>query len=326
MKNIFGVLLLLILLALAAYYFWKLEDRSSAKEIALSGNIEVTEVETSFKIPGRLTQRLVSEGDVVKEGMVIATLDPTDAEQEVAKQEAQLLAAKASLEELKAGYLPDEIAQAQARVKQTEADLKRLETDLNRQKQLFSDDVISAREYESSESAYQVVLEKYHEASRYLDLLVKGTRQEKIDQASARYQEAQKGLLIAQTRLADTTLYSPLSGTVIAKNSEPGEYVSAGTPIVTIADIYFVWLRGYINETDLGKVKLGQKVLVKTDSFANKTYEGTIVFISPQAEFTPKNVQTTKERVKLVYRIKVDIPNPEQELKPGMPVDGWIQI
>lgn len=130
---------------------------------------------------------------------------------------------------------------------------------------------------------------------------------------------------LARTRLSYATVASPLSGTVLSKNVEPGDYVAAGTPVVTVGTLADVWLRAYIEETDLGRVKLGQAVDVTADTFPGKKYAGRVSFISPQAEFTPKSVQTRKERVKLVYRIKVDIPNPEMELKPGMPADGTIR-
>ena len=131
---------------------------------------------------------------------------------------------------------------------------------------------------------------------------------------------------MAETRLGYATLASPLSGVVLSKNVEPGEFVAAGTPLVTVGDLENVWLRAYINETDLGRVKVGQRVRVTADTYPGKRYEGRVSFIASQAEFTPKNVQTEKERVKLVYRVKVDIRNPNMELKPGMPADAEILL
>ena len=131
---------------------------------------------------------------------------------------------------------------------------------------------------------------------------------------------------MAQTRLSYSILSSPLSGVVLSKNIEPGEYVAPGTPVVTVGDLSNVWLRAYINETDLGRVKVGQSVRVTTDTDPNKVYAGRVSFLASQAEFTPRNVQTTQERVKLVYRVKIDLPNPQMELKPGMPADAEIQV
>ena len=121
------------------------------------------------------------------------------------------------------------------------------------------------------------------------------------------------------------TVVSPLTGVVLSKNIEPGEYVAPGTAVVTVGDLVNVWLRAYIDETDLGRVKVGQRAWVTTDTYPGKIYEGRVSFISSEAEFTPKNVQTQKERVKLVYRIKIDITNPNMELKPGMPADAVIE-
>ena len=116
-------------------------------------------------------------------------------------------------------------------------------------------------------------------------------------------------------------IYSPLTGIVLSHNIEPGEFVAAGTPIVTVADTAHLWVRAYISQTDLGRIRHGQKVAVRTDTFPDKTYDGTVGFIASEAEFTPKTVQTPKERVKLVFRVKVDLANPNDELKPGMPAD-----
>jgi HlyD family secretion protein len=116
-----------------------------------------------------------------------------------------------------------------------------------------------------------------------------------------------------------------VSGVITVRQAELGEYVAAGTPVVTIADIDHLWVRAYVSETDMGRVRWGQAVTVRTDTYPGKTYVGTVSFISPEAEFTPKTVQTNKERVALVYRIKVDVDNPRHELKPGMPADITIE-
>ena len=138
--------------------------------------------------------------------------------------------------------------------------------------------------------------------------------------------QAGASLKLAETQLSYTVLNSPLSGVVLVKSSEMGEVVNPGTSIITLADLENVWLKAYIPETDLSKVKWGQEVIVTTDLRPKKEYKGKVSFISSQAEFTPKSIQTEKERVTLVYRIKVDIPNRERELKPGMPADGRILL
>jgi HlyD family secretion protein len=154
-------------------------------------------------------------------------------------------------------------------------------------------------------------------------MIKEGPRRQEIEQAEAKVHQIEAALNLAETRLGYAKIVAPMTGMVLSKNIEPGEYVAAGTPIVTIGDLVNVWVRAYIPEELNGCVKFGQKVHVTTDN--GKTYEGTLSFISHEAEFTPKNVQTEKERVKLVYRIKINITNPAMDLNPGMPVDGFIE-
>ncbi len=313
-------------LALFALRQGQIHSRPDPHVLSFSGNIEITEVELSFKIPGKVDKRFVSEGQVVKEGQQIALIDTSELVHEVALKESEMEAAKAALEEMRTGYLPEEIAQAEAQLKQANANLNNLSTDFNRQQTLFQGDVISSKEFDVSRSAYEIAKAKVTESEEKLSLMKKGVRQEKVAQAEANFHHAQHALALAETRLSYATINAPLSGYVLSDNIEAGEYVSPGTPVVTIGNLKDVWLRGYIDETHLGKIKIGQKVSVYSDTYPDKTYEGTVTFISPEAEFTPKNVQTEKERVKLVYRVKVDIPNPSLELKPGMPVDGTILL
>jgi HlyD family secretion protein len=308
--------------------FWYLRDRSISDVdiLRVSGNIEVTDAEVSFKIPGRVEERLVSEGDTVSANQIVARLDSTELAQEVALRKAEVQAAQAELAELEAGSRPEEIAQAEAVVVRAKADEERLKADFLRQKTLYKREVISAREYDAAKSVYEMSEARLREASEQLALFKKGPRTEKIQRARARLQQTREALALTETRLSYAILVAPLSGVVLSDNVEPGEYVAPGTPVITVGDLKNVWLRAYINETDLGRVKVGQQVRVTTDTYQGKIYEGHISFISSEAEFTPKNVQTEKERVKLVYRAKVDIPNPTMELKPGMPADAAILV
>jgi len=373
------ILLPIVAVVLVLGYFY-LQNRSvrDPNIIRVSGNIEITDAELSFKIPGRVEERLVSEGQEVKSGQIVARLDKAELAQEVALRKAEVQAAHAVLAELLAGSRQEEIAQAEAAVQRAQARLNDLlagsrpqeiaavEAELNRvqaeedrlrveherQKTLFDKEIISAREYDAARTAYDMAAAKVREIQERLKLVKegprkdeteqtraalrevqerytlvkKGPRQETIDQARARLKQAKEALALAEIRLSYTRLTSPLSGVVLSENVEPGEYVSPGTPVLTVGDLTQVWLRAYINETDLGRIKIGQRVQITTDTFPGKIYEGAISFIASKAEFTPKNVQTEKERVKLVYRIKVNIPNPHMELKPGMPADGQIQL
>jgi len=326
MSKIVFFIPLLAITALVAIFIAQNNALHDPNMIIFSGNIEVTEVELAFEIPGRVTERVVSEGQRVNKGQIVAYLNTEQLSQEVALRQAELRISQAVLLELKEGFLPEEIAQAEAKVRQADAFFSRLASDYERQKKLFDGDVISSREFDISNSSFEVARAKVTEAQENLALLNRGIRPEKIAQAEANVSKSYQALGISETRFNYATLQSPISGYVLSDNVESGEFASPGTPIVTIGNLNDVWLRGYIDERDLGKVQLGQSVKVTTDSYPDKKYEGRVVFISPEAEFTPKNVQTEKERVKLVYRIKVDVSNPNLELKPGMPADGLIVL
>ncbi len=325
-KKIIIPLLVIIAGVVVGVFYFKNHQTPVQNIIRVSGNIEVTDVEVGFKIPGRVEKRLLSEGEMFKAGQVVARLDSQDLAQEVAQRKAQVAAAQAALTELKTGSRPEEIGQAAAVLERTQADGERARIEFERQKRLYEREVISTREYDQAKTTFEGTEARIREAREGLILVRKGPRQEKIDQAKAALDQAKQVLALAETRMGYSVLLAPISGIVLSENVEPGEYVSPGTPIITVGDLSRVYLRAYINETDLGRVKLGQKVRVLTDTFPGKAYEGKITFIASQAEFTPKNVQTEKERVKLVYRIKVDIPNPQLELKPGMPADGEILL
>ena len=301
--------------------------RSENKDgsLRVSGNIEVVEAQAAFQIPGRIATRPVDEGDEVKAGEVIATLDETDLVQQVALRQAEVDTAEASLQELENGSRKEEVGRAKAALDAAEAEVKRLTADDARQKTLFEKEVISAREYDASKTALEVAASRAREARQVYQLVKTGPRKEAIAQARARLDRAQQALELAKTQKGYARLLSPLDGVVLSKNAEPGEVVAAGTPVVTVGDIRKVYLRAYVDESDLGRVKLGQRVKITVDSYTGRTFEGKIGFISPESEFTPKMVQTEKERVKLVYRIKIDVPNPDEALKPGMPADGVIE-
>ncbi|MCL4812912.1 MAG: efflux RND transporter periplasmic adaptor subunit [Vicinamibacteraceae bacterium] len=294
--------------------------------LVVSGNIEVTDAATSFKASGRLAERLVSEGDVVTRGQIMARLDRVELAQQVALQQADVLAARADLAELEAGSRPEEIVQAEAALERARAEEARGRAEARRMAELHAADVVSAREREVAETALAVARAGVRDAEQHLSLLEQGPRRERIAQARARLERASRALDLATTRLDDGVLVAPMAGLVLAEHVEPGEFVNAGTPVVTLGALGEVWLRAYIDERDLGRVKVGQPARVTADTWPGRVYPGVVSFLASEAEFTPKNVQTAQERVKLVYRIKIDIPNPSFELKPGMPADAEIVL
>lgn len=311
-------------LAASAVLYRQSQPAPESGVLRASGNIEMTDAEVSFKIAGRVAERLVSEGETVKAGQIVARLDTSELTQEVALRKAEVRAAEAALAELVTGSRPEEIAQAEAVVRRTQADVARARADLKRLKTLYERDNVSVQDYDAAKTVVAVTEAKLREAQEQLRLVQKGPRIEKIERSRAQLEQAKEALALAETRLSYATLTSPLTGLVLSHNIEPGEFVAAGTPIVTVGDLEHVWLRAYVDETDLGRVKVGQAARVTTDTYPDKGYEGRVSFIASQAEFTPKSVQTEKERVKLVYRIKITIANPEMELKAGMPADARI--
>lgn len=375
-KKLILLIPVVVIAGVLTYRYVKQRIGHDPNVIRVSGNMEVTDVELSFRIPGWVERRTVSEGQLVQRGQEVAALDRTELTQEVELRKREVAAARAALAELEAGSRPEEIAEAEAFVAQAKARVAELEagsrpqevaaakaavaratadtdyrkTELARMEQLHKSGAATNQELDTSRTAYVVADARLREAQEQLKLVEegpraeqieqakaalaqaqqrlalvkKGPRQEVVDQARARLQQTEQALAIAQTRLTYTALTSPVSGLVLSENVEAGEYVAAGTPIVTVADLNNIWLRAYINETDLGRVKVGQAVRVTTDTYPGKVYEGRISFIASEAEFTPKNVQTPKERVKLVYRVKITVANPNMELKPGMPADAEI--
>lgn len=315
----------LLLAGAAALYLWS-RPAPETGVLRVSGNIEMTDAEVSFKIAGRVAERVVSEGEPVRAGQVVARLDTSELAQEVALRQAEVRAAKAALAELETGSRPEEIAQAEAVVRRTQADVERARADFRRLKILYEQDNVSRQDYDAAKAAVDVTEARLNESQEQWRLVKQGPRAEKIEQAEAQLQQAKEALALTETRLSYATLTSSLTGVVLSHNIESGEFVAAGTPIVTVGDLKQVWLRAYVDETDLGRVKVGQTARVTIDTYPNKAYEGRVSFIASQAEFTPKSVQTEKERVKLVYRIKVTLANPHLELKAGMPADARIML
>jgi HlyD family secretion protein len=268
----------------------------------------------------------VEEGQVVQAGQLLARLDARDLEQQAAGRTADVATARAVLDALLAGSRPEEVEASKAVLEQASADLRRLEPDEARVRDLYQKGILSVRDFEASRAAFEAARGKVRQAEQQFALVKKGPRKEDIDQARARFESASQGLALAQTQLGYATLVAPTAGVILSKNVEPMEYVAPGTAVVTLANLGQVWLRAYVEEADLGRVKVGQKAFVTSDTYPGKRYEGRVSFISSEAEFTPKSVQTRKERAKLVYRIKIDLPNPAMELKPGMPVDAEIVL
>jgi len=322
-KMITGAVII-VLLAVAALLVTRNRPVESGT-LKVSGTIEVTTVELSFKVGGRLTKRLVDEGEMVAAGQPVARLEDDELQEDKSARAAEKRAAQAALADLRAGSRREEIAQAEAVLARMKADAERLRKDALRSEALFKRDVIPQKDLDAARAGRDASAAAVREAEQHLQLLRIGPRPDAVQQARSQVEAAEAGLALTETRLAQSVLTAPLAGLVLAKHAEPGEMLAVGAPVVTIGKMDDVWLRAYIPESEMGRVKVGQRAHVTVDTWPGRPFEGKVSFISPEAEFTPKNVQTEKERVKLVYRIKITLANTGMELKPGMPADAVIE-
>jgi len=268
----------------------------------------------------------VDEGQHVNAGQLIARLDNAELASVVMQNKASLQEAMTRLAELKAGSRVQEIERARASVNAQAADLDKAKKDYERADILYKNGAISASQFEAAQNAYNTRAAQLKSAQETLSLVREGPRKEDIQAAEHRVQQVKAMVNASEERLKDTVLLAPISGVILRKNVELGETLSSGTPAFTIGDLENPWVKVYVKENRLGQVKLGQKADVKVDSFKDKTYDGTVTFISSEAEFTPKNVQTEEERVKLVFGVKIKVKNENGELKPGMPADVKISL
>ena len=389
-RKIIIPIVLVTALAVAAGVMWSgWLHRDHGNRLMVSGNIELTQVDISFKVPGKLMERTVDEGAAVIKGMLIARIDRDQVdrqrsrdeagvlsaqsqvletetevkwqratlENDIALKKAQIREAQAHLDELLAGSRPQEIQQARAAAADARAQFEQAKLDWDRGQELFKNDDISKAQYDQYRMRNDSTAAALRQAEEHLALVVEGPRKEDIEASRAQVATAQAALRVSeanslelkrreedvlahiaevnrsraqmemtQTQINDTSAYSPIDGVVLVKSAEVGEVLAAGTTVVTIGDLDHPWLRAYVNETDLGKVKLGAVTKLSIDSYPGRTYTGRVSFIASEAEFTPKQIQTKEERVKLVYRIKIDVDNPKHELKSNMPVDAEIEL
>lgn len=326
-KKIISILILSIVAAsiIVLYTRWT-AHRPPGNILTISGNIEAHESTVGFKVQGRLDELLVQEGQYVHEGDIIARLDRKDYVQQVRVDEATVRSREAELNLALAGSRTQEIKAAEQALFDAQADMELKKVELQRNQALYEKDYISAEERDIAATNLKRAQATHERSNQTYNQLLEGTRKEQIAINLANVQTARENLDLSRIRLDYTTLHAPKSGVITVRQAELGEVMLPGTPVVTIADIDHLWLRGYVSETDLGRVRWGQSATVKTDTFPGKTYKGRVSFISSSAEFTPKSVETHKERVTLVYRIKIDLDNLNHELKPGMPADAEIDV
>jgi membrane fusion protein YbhG len=327
MKKLFLVVLGGSALFGALYvYLGAAPDRATETTLKLSGNIEAHESVVSFKVPGRIVELPIEEGQYVTKGDLLARLDDDDYREQVHVDEATVRSREAELDLALAGSRIQEIKAAKQTLLDAQADLKLKEQDFRRRRALLSEQGVSQEDLDTAATELKRARATFERVKQNYDQIVEGTRKEQIAVNRANLQLARENLDMSRVKLSYTVLSAPTSGVILVRQAELGEVMAPGTPVVTIADLDHLWLRGYVNESDLGKIRWGQSATVHTDTFPDKTYSGRVSFISSEAEFTPKSVETHKERVTLVYRAKIDMENPNHELKPGMPADAMIDL
>lgn len=325
-KKIIPIVLLVAAVAGGtAYYFVNKNSQKSDTTLKISGNIEAHESVVGFKVQGRLVELPIEEGQLVKAGDLLAKLDQTDYLQQVDIDDAMVKNREAELKLSLSGSRVQEKKSAEQAVVDAQAALELSKADAQRYQALYEKDEVSAQIRDTYATSLKRAQASYERAKQNLDMVNEGVRKEQIAINQAGVNSARQALGMSKIKLGYTSLFAPTTGVALVRHAEIGEIMAAGTPVVTIADLDHLWLRGYISETDVGKVKLGQLVAIKSDTFPGKSYTGKISFISSQAEFTPKSVETHKERVTLVYRVKIDLDNSTHELKPGMPADAYIE-
>ncbi|HOM99691.1 MAG TPA: HlyD family efflux transporter periplasmic adaptor subunit, partial [Acidobacteriota bacterium] len=280
----------------------------SSTVLELQGNVEVREVRLGFEVSGRISDMAAEEGDRVAPGQILAKLETDYFEDALRQAEAALEARKAELLKLKNGSRPEEIEQARATTLAARVAFIKAEKEFQRAQNLLPSGAVSKEVFDNAKAARDQAEAQLKAAEATQRLVERGPRQEDIARARAMVEEAWARLAEAQRRLEDTQLRSPTAGVIQTKVREVGDFVGIGEPVYVLSITNPVWVRAYVNEVDLGKIRPGMKAMVRTD--AGQSFEGQVGFISPVAEFTPKTVETKEIRTDLVYRIRVIVQDP----------------
>lgn len=321
------VIPVVVLGVLFALLLWRFEHTTTEapNELTLQGNVDVRQVNLSFKVPGRIEKLLVDEGDSVKAGQPIAKLDARYFEDDLKLARAQKEQAAANYERTKNGARTEEKEQARANEREREATLKRAERDYRRAESLVRTNTLSTQEFDQAQAAFDEAVARLKSSTAARQLTDAGSRVEDIDASRAQFDATSAQLIVAERRLADSTLYAPNDGTILTRAREGGAIVNAGETVFTLTLSSPVWIRTYVDEPDLGSVKPGMAVRVVTDAASGRSYWGRVGFISPTAEFTPKTVETQALRTALVYRVRIVVDDPDGGLRQGMPASTVIE-
>lgn len=301
-------------------WFWRSRGQAEAADrLVLYGNVDIRQVQLAFNGSERIAALLVEEGDRVKAGQLLAVLDTQRLEPKVAGKEAQVAAQREEVARLEAGNRPEEIRKAKADMAVAEAEARNAQVTFQRVTNLAAQKVVPPQQLDDATAALNAAAARLNAARQTFDLMVLGPRKEDIAAGKATLQAYEADLALARRELADARLCAPTNGVIRDRVLEPGDMASPQKPVFTLALDDPLWVRAYVTETDLGRIRPGMKAEVTTDSYLGKRYEAWIGFISPTAEFTPKSVETAEVRTKLVYQVRAFVRNPQGELRLGMP-------
>lgn len=318
-KPVIAVIVILVLVA-AAFGGWKWYQSQQNSELTLYGNVDIRTVNLSFRVGGRLAALEVDEGDAIKASEPLGLIDKAPYENALRQAEANVAAAQAKYDLIIAGYRDEEIAQAAAQVNQAQAAYDYAQNFYQRQQGLWATKTISANDLANARSSSDQAKATLKAAQDKLSQYRSGNRPQEIAQAQASLQQAKAQLAQSQLDLQDTTLLAPSDGTLLTRAVEPGSMLNAGSTVLTLSLTRPVWIRAYIDETNLGQAKPGSELLIYTDGRPDKPYHGKVGFVSPTAEFTPKTVETPDLRTDLVYRLRIIVTDADDALRQGMPV------
>ena len=316
----------IIALGLVALAGVSCAGRSDKGAISASGTIEAVEVNIASKVSGQLLEMAVEEGSRVKAGDRLASIDHASLDIQLRQVEAGVELADAQLALLVKGARSEDIRQAEAALKQAEASLTIAEGDARRMRVLVKTESVTPKQRDDAEARLTMAEAQRNAASEGLSKVRRLSRPEEVRAAEARLAQARAGADLLRQTISDCEIIAPVAGVVTHKAVEAGELVTPGQTIVTVSELDSVYVMIYVTDKDLGRVKLGGGAEVEIDTFPGRAFPGKITYISPQAEFTPKNVQTKEDRVKLVFGVKVEIENKDGLLKPGLPADALIRV
>jgi HlyD family secretion protein len=314
-------------LAAAGVTVWLLQQQTATgRALVLYGNVDIREIQAAFNDNGPITRMLVQEGGRVHQGELIAEIDDTRYKAALDQAEGQMRNQEQVLARMLAGSRPEEIAQAKATMDALRVTSRNDKVNYRRAEALARTGAGTVQQRDDTKAVFDAAQQQYEAARQAYILAVKGPRAEDIAAQRAAYEAAQGTVALDRRELADTRLYAPADGIVEDRILEPGDMASPSTPVFTIALTNPLWVRAYVPETELGKVALGMRAAVTTDSFPGRKYRGWVGYLSPTAEFTPKTVESPELRTRLVYQLRVYVCNPGDELRLGMPATVTIDL